>query len=186
MLNSYKSGIIILISNILASLLNGLLYRGKNVNSNLKFQYEKTNKCNLLQDSVYDSLISILMVGSYIVLSFIVLDILKNLHITTKLSIIICGVFNISNKHDVVVSVLNGIVEITRGIFDLSKTGASIELKTILASSMIGFGGFSIMLQGLNFLTQIKIPLKTILLQKTTQAILALIVSSVSTRLFLC
>lgn len=178
LLQSFKAGVIILISNIFASLLNGLIYRGKNKSNEKIFEYKTPRSNNLLADSVYDSLISILMVGSYIVLSFIIIDLLKNLHITSTLSNIICCVFNISEQHDVVMSMINGFIEITRGILDLSLTTLTLKIKTIIASTLVAFGGFSILLQSINFLGKIKISIKTLLFQKTTQAILCLFISS--------
>ena len=123
------------------------------------------------------SLISILMVGCYIVLSFIILDMLNILHITSLLTNTICGVFNLSRYHNVVSAVINGFFEITRGIYDLSLTGVSIKLKTIISSFLVGFGGFSIMLQSFSFVEKIKMPFKKMLLQKSSQAIIALIIS---------
>ncbi len=176
-LNSFKAGAIILISNIIASLLNGLIYRGKTTPTTPHFKYNSQNSANILSDSVYDSLISILMIGGYIVLSFIIIDLLNNLHITHFLSNVICCVFNIQNHHDVVASIINGSIEITRGILDLSSTKLSLSAKTIISSSLIGFGGLSVMLQNVNFLNKLNIPIKTIVKQKTTQFIFCLIVT---------
>ena len=184
MLSSFKAGLIILISNIIASLLNGLIYRGKTSKNETPIKtYRPSN--NILSDSVYDSLISILMVGSYIVLSFLIIDMLNNLKITTFLTNLICSVFNLLNRHDVVYSILNGTLEITRGILDLSKTSAPLISKTIIASTLIGFGGVSIMLQSVGFLSKLKIPVKTMFVQKLTQAMLCLIVTTFACLIFL-
>ena len=83
--SSYKAGIIILISNIIASLLNGLIYRGKKQNKD-NVVYLSKKKSTSLGDQVNDSLNSILMIGAYIVLSFIIIDMLKNLQIINLLS----------------------------------------------------------------------------------------------------
>ena len=184
MLNNFKSGIIILVSNIVASLINGLLYRGKKVDKKeLSFTPKKVHFS--LSDCVYDSLISILMVGSYIVISFIVIDILNNIYVIKFISNTICSIFNCKQHLDIVRSVLNGFFEITRGIFDLSQTSASLRIKTIIASSLIGFGGISILLQSISFLGKINMPIKNMLLQKITQGILCLIISIPLSILFL-
>lgn len=185
MLGNFKAGIIILISNIIASLLNGLIYRGKPSTNNNLVVCSSSNHDSLLADSVYDSLISILMIGSYIVLSFLVIDILTNLHIITLLSNAICCVFNLTKYHDIVQAFLQGQIEITRGILDLSVTSSSIKIKTILSSTLIGFGGFSVLLQSINFLSKVKIPVKTMIIQKATQALLCLAVSILLCLLFL-
>ncbi len=176
MLKSYKAGLIILISNIVAALINGLIYRGKKEAYQTKCFLAKKND-NILADSVYDSLISILMIGAYIVLSFLVIEILKTLHIFDFLTTAICCVFNCNHYHNVVSSVLCGSIEITKGILELSSSNASLFMQTVIASTLVGFGGLSIFLQSLNFLSKLKISVKTMLKQKTTQAILCFILS---------
>lgn len=170
---SFKAGIIILIANILASMLNGLIYRGKQ-GEDVKFDYSATKNDNILYDCVYDALISVLMVGAFIVFSFLIIDLLANLNILTGLANCICKIFNVNKE--VVTSVLKGGLEITRGILDLGKTGISLKLKTIIASGLVGFGGFSVMLQSVGFLNKLHLPIKTMLLQKTTQAVLCVCV----------
>lgn len=185
MLNNFKAGIIILISNIIASLINGLIYRGKSEITNRKTEFKTKPSNNLLADCVYDSLISILMVGAYIVLSYLIIEMFNNLLIFNFLSNTICGVFKINQHHDVVLSVLNGIIEITRGISDLSSTNISLSLKTIISSGLIGFGGISILMQSLNFLSKLKISVKTMLKQKLTQGILCVVISCLLCFIFL-
>lgn len=174
-LNSYISGIIILISNISAALANGLIYRGKTE----KFTKIKTETClkkdNLLSSVVYDSLISILMVGSFIVFSFILIDALKSSGVLHMISNTISCVSNNTINADVVESILCGFFEMTRGIKDLSATNLSLELKTILSCGMVGFGGLSVMMQSLCFLKTINMRFKTMLIQKFTHCILSLI-----------
>ena len=185
-LGSYKAGMIILISNIIASLFNGILYRGKTNKINTKnLVYSSTQKRISLGEQVQDSLNSILMVGAYIVLSFLLIDILKNLHIIESISSAICRVFNLSKNQDVVSSGLCGVFEITRGIIELNTTKIPLSIKTLIASSLIGFGGFSIFFQSLHFLEKLKIKKRIILLQKLTQAILCLLISTPLCAIFL-
>lgn len=174
-LNSYKAGIIILISNIIASLFNGLIYRDKNDN----FKYtpiKKSSNANILSDSVYDALISILMVGAYIVLSFLIIEILKNLGVIYFLALCICKIFKCSQNVNIVQAILCGGIEMTNGILEISKINVSLSLQTIISSVVIAFGGISVLLQSINFLDKLKIPVKTMIKQKTTQAVLCLII----------
>ncbi len=176
MFYSFKAGVIILISNIIASLINGLFYKDKTLNNNKQIFINV--KTQTLSDCVYDSLVSILMIGAYIVLSFILIDMLDNLKIISTLSKAICCVFNANQYHNVVSSSIKGFLEITRGAYDLSLCVASLKIKTIIASGLIGFGGISILLQSLNFLKNINISVKTILKQKTTQGILCVLITT--------
>lgn len=183
-LKSTLAGLIIFISNVLGALFNGFLYRGKKeILQPQIIKYEKPS--NILEDSVYNSLISILMVGTYIAISFIIIDLFKNLGIINLISKCICSVFNI-NKHQYVVnSVLCGIIEMTNGLLDLSKANVGLNLKIILSSLLTGFGGISVFLQSFSFMSKLKIKPKIILLQKLTQGFLTIIFASILCLIFL-
>ena len=173
---SYKAGLIILVANIIAALINGLIYRKeKYVEKEVSYSGKKND--NILSSSVYDATLSILMVCAYIVISFLIIDVLINLHVIDNLSNAICTIFNCPQNFDTIKSSIIGIFEITRGIIELNNVNISLTLKTIIASGLIGFGGISILLQSLSFLNQLKISTKTIVKQKTTQALLCLIIT---------
>jgi len=176
-LNSVKAGIVILISNLIACLINGLIYRGKKTNySNLNtFQIEK--KEIVLSDIVYDSIISILMVGGFVVISFVMIDAIKNIGVLNLISnTISCVSKNSSLKH-VVESIICGIFEITNGIISLSTCCLSLKLKTVIASTLISFSGICIMLQSISFLKIINMKFNEMLKQKLTQSIITLLIS---------
>ncbi len=183
-LKSFKAGIIILIANILASILNGFLYRGKKVESKKELNIKYEQKTNILESSVYNSLISILMVGAYIVISFLLIDVVKNLGIISFLANIISSVFNIKPSQHIVESVLSGLIEMTRGLNEIGASNLGLNLKIIISSGMVAFGGFSVFLQSLNFINKLSISPKYILLQKTSQGILASIIAFILTLIF--
>ena len=192
---SYKAGLIILIANVLACLINGLIFRKKNkealikdnkIDKNIiiedKFKgdnsvtnkgVEVNNSSNILADSVYDSLNSILLVGAYIVLSFLLIDLLKNIGFISNVSSAICSVLHIKDKQNVVESALSGLIEITRGNIDLATTSLSLGAKTVISSGLIGFGGISVLMQSTAFIKNLNLPFKTVVKQKIMQGILA-------------
>ncbi len=176
-LGSYKAGVVILIANIIASLINGFIYRGKKTNdNNLKYE-TKEKRGDLLYDSVYSSMQAILMVGGFIVLSFLIIDVLVNLNVLNLLTNAICSIFNCKTNYPVVFSTLKGLIEMTRGIIDLSGLNIALSLKTIISSGLIAFGGVSIFMQSISFLTNLKIGFKTMFVQKLTQALLCIIIT---------
>ena len=172
---SYKAGLIIFICNLISALINGIIFRGKA--SETKPKYSNKPKNNILADSVYDSLISILMVGAHIILSFLIIDLLKEIQVLPIISKSICCVFNNNIPSNVVEATLSGMVEITRGIIDLSATSLSLKIKTIVSGGLIGFGGISILLQSVSFLTKLNLPIKTLLIQKIFQCLICTILS---------
>lgn len=239
--HSYKTGLIIMIANLLASIFNGLIFRKRikskqiynkkednnflkgsnlqiknvdlalnreknlnktdkikdintekdrienrfikenledktNENKEKKIEQNSDNKnesSNILADSVYDSLNSILIVGVYIMLSFLIIDLLKNIGFISNVASAICGVFNITDKQNVVESVLSGLVEITRGNIDLATTNISLQAKTIISSGLIGFGGISVLMQSSAFIKNLNLPINSIVTQKVCQGLLS-------------
>ena len=173
-----KFGVVIMCANVLACLVNGLIFRGKKIEQEKlqTIQIEQpTNNSNILGDSVYDALISILMVGAFMVLAFLLIDVLKNTGILICLSAGIAKVLHIDANF--VQAFLSGIVEITRGVIDLSAVACPMQIKLIFASALIGFGGISIFMQSLSFLSKLKIKPGYVMLQKLSQGLLALLFS---------
>lgn len=181
--NSYKVGLIILISNILACLINGLIYRGKQEKPCINSPIYNHKSNNVLADAVYDSLISILMVGAYIVLSFIFIDVLKELNVLSFICNICSSIFRCDKS--VVEGILISVVEITRGNIEINRASISLKMKTILASGVIGFGGISVFMQSLGFLKNLNIKPVKILVQKITQCLLCLVVTIFISIIFL-
>lgn len=145
-------------------------YKEKKIEQNSD---NKNESSNILADSVYDSLNSILIVGVYIMLSFLIIDLLKNIGFISNVASAICGVFNITDKQSVVESVLSGLVEITRGNIDLATTNISLQAKTIISSGLIGFGGISVLMQSSAFIKNLNLPINSIVTQKVCQGLLS-------------
>lgn len=162
-----KIGYILLISHVIGSFLNGILYRGKNIpQNNFKTCISKSS----LNEIMFDSINSILMVGGYIIFASVVIELLKLssiLTIITKLICIIPGFDSVT-----VYSFLCGVIEITNGLILLGNTAISMQLKVILASIIIALSGICIMLQSSAFLNKIGIKKRTLLVQKLTQSVL--------------
>lgn len=182
--NSYLAGLIILIANLLAALINGLIYRGKspikthgtqnNATQTITMQ-SAPEKGSVLVNSVSDSLQAILIVCCYMVVAFLLIDVLNNTGILPFIANNLERLFKL--KNGVVNAFLNGIFEITRGANDLAATGCSLKTITVLESGLIGFGGISVFMQSLTFLNKLNIRPRYILLQKLTQGLLALIIA---------
>ena len=175
---SFKMGVVILASNVIAALINGLIYKSK-CDNNLKesCEYSGRKKEVFLSDIMYDSLISILMVGGFIVLSFLIIDSLSQSNILPILSNTISSVCLNKVNPQIVQSILSGFIEITRGVIDIKATNINIKIATVLTSGLIGFGGLSIMMQSVAFLKKLNMKFKDMFLQKITQGIIATLIS---------
>lgn len=186
MFNDYKLGIIILISHLFSSLLNGLFYRNigtrfiqndtKNTPNNISVSTKKS-----LNDVMYDTIISILMVGGYITLSFTLLEFITRLSIFSYIQNFFENTLNFASFE----SILKGMVELTNGCVSLVNTIISKRVLCILLTALTSFGGLSIHLQSQMFLSKVKIKYSYFLLTKVTQTIISVLISGVFSMIFL-
>jgi|LGVE01.1.fsa_nt_gb sporulation integral membrane protein YlbJ len=185
MLYSVRAGYIVLLCHILGSVLNGILYRNfyvdySSVNKEIKQEEPDIN--DLLSESVYSSVISLLIVGSYVAIFFMLIQMLNDYNIFAPLILIFERILNISPQ--ILTPILNGLVEVTKGCMDVSLLNIDIKLMSVICSFLISFGGFSIYAQAISFLGGCKVNLKFFLLQKFTHAILSTILAIIFIYIF--
>ena len=184
-LGSFDAGLIILVSNIIGAIFNGLLWIKINKNSSCNnakplqpLLINNNTSSYSFSEIVYDSLISVLMIGTYIAISFVLIELLKQLNLIDLTSKIVYSLSFKMLNIDVIKSVIIGLFEVTCGVFNLAQSQTSLIAKTITSSFLISFGGFSILLQNLSMVSQIGITSKYILKQKITHAIFSIIIAT--------
>lgn len=187
MLKNSRIGYLLYISHILASVLNGILFRNK-------FASEKTantpssntvDYASTLPSSMSSSISSILVVGGFVAIFYMIIDILidfKILYPVSQIFNLILTPLGLNNAGNCIAS---GLVEVTRGCKDLASLGLTSLQSTVIASGLIGFGGLSIHAQSLCFLTKCKIDVKFYFLQKITQTLFACVISFMLGLIFL-
>ncbi len=174
---SIKIGYILLICHILSAVVNGLVFRqkyGKTDKSQLVLA-PKNNSKNILADSMIDSINSILLVGGYIVLAYVLIDALHFCNIIPLFASIISKIPFLNGQKNIICSILNGLIEMTRGVVDVANFGPSLKTSMPIVSFLIGFGGFSVFFQSTSFMQQLEIKKPTYLFQKFCQGIWAMI-----------
>ena len=174
--SNYTVGLIILIANVVASLINGLIYRGKKQPLKECETNEKGMPSSVLADSVNEALSSILMVGAYMVLAFLSIEILNNLKMIPFLTTGISSILHIKDT-GVIQAFIAGLFEITHGAISINSCVCSLQLKVILTAGLIGFGGVSIFLQSMYFIKKLGIKPQFVALQKLTQGLIASLVA---------
>ena len=119
------------------------------------------------------SIVSVAIVGGYIAVFNMILDVFFDIGIIGILAkpLTLIGV-NIRLGE----GVLSGFIEITKGCLILSQSGFSLKIIAPLCALGITFGGVSITLQSLTFLTKCKISPAFYLIGKTVQGIVAFLV----------
>ena len=183
MLFSKSAGYIILISHIISALLNGLIYR-KYKPKKISFELEKNiiNKGQTtdqkLSSLMENSILSVLLIGGYVAVFFVITEVLSSLNIFSPI-ITIVSKFGVDPNLSK--GLINGIFEITNGCKTLSLANVSLKAKTVASSFIISFGGLAVAFQGLSFLDKFRISKGFFFLQKLTQAIISTILT-----IFLC
>ena len=175
---SKLAGVIILVVHILSAIINGLLWRRLGVRKEPEAQLAASappqSLGKALGDSIYNSVISILIVGGYVAIFFMIIDILNNWHILSTAAAGIgwvLGLFGIDPE--LASGISGGIIEITRGTFDLGKSGAGLTAMIVAGSAIISWGGLSIHMQALTFLKNCRLNLGIYFAQKVTHGIIA-------------
>ncbi len=166
-------GLALFLSHILSSIINGIVFRnvGGKLIDNIELKQDK--KTLSLEDCMYNSIKSVLIVGGYIVIFYVLIQIMLDFNLLYPL-IKLFNLLGLSNLEAQGLSA--GIIEITKGTFILSKC-ENVKLAFILSSGLISFSGISILIQSLTFLDKTKVNKKLFILQKITHAIFSVFVS---------
>ena len=167
-LNNKKLGLIILISHYLSSFIIGCFSK-KNI-SESKNNYKTTNKTNfinILKNSINSTINTLLLILGIITTCIIITCIIDN-------------IVKINNNY----KYLYGIIEITQGLKYLSLSNLSIELKAIISSFLISFGGICIHAQVFSILDNKKIRYIPYLLSRIIHAFLSSIITFIIIKLF--
>ena len=172
MLHSPMAGIIILICHILSSLLNGLIYRKswKKFNSERLPAASEKNAQTSVSDIVFSSINSVLMVGGYVIIFFIVAEVFTSLKIFSPLCLLLK---KIGINPQISEGILCGLLEITKGSKMLSTVSSNLQVIVPACCFLITFGGFSTFMQSYTFLEKTGMKKSALFIQKTTQALIA-------------
>lgn len=176
--HSVKVGFVLLICHIISAIINGLVFRnmyGKPSEKKM-IMSNKQKSNNILAESMIDSINAILLVGGYIVFAYILIDLFNNLNIIPLLASLLEKLPFLADKYDSIVAILNGLLEMTRGIIDTKSSGINLNIAIPIVSFLLGFGGVSIFLQSTSFASKLNIKKSTYFLQKLCQGFWSLIV----------
>ena len=191
MFGNTAMGFIILISHMLGAFVNGLLFRNykydktSNTINNTRFQYSGISE-NILEKSMLSAINSVLVVGGYIAIFFILIDIFNDIGLIAILDIVInqiLTIFGISSNYSI--GVATGIFEMTRGCYEISTIFTDYRIATILATFIITFGGLSTHLQAMTFLQKCNIKMSFFFKQKITHAIIACVIATILSFIFM-
>lgn len=178
-------GILLLITHILSSLTVGFLFRfWKYKSDNLSIlnknrtisQYVSIKKLgNIISESITSSLSSIFMIGGFIILFCVIISIMQSSGILKVFYYLLLPIFNFLRIDS---SFINGFIcglfEITNGVSAISIIPVkNISINIIFSAFLLGFGGFSILLQVWSIISKADLSIKPYIIGKLLHGILA-------------
>ena len=181
---STNIGILLFITHIFACVTGGIFLRfsSRHVNFTLTNGSDSNSSnstislCNLgelLGKSITNSISSILTIGGFVVVFSVVISILNQSGvlsiITTLLSPILCY---LGFPSELLSSLLIGVIEVTNGV-NASSNIHSLSISIITTSFLLGFGGFSVLLQVLSIISKARLSIKSYIIGKLLQGIFA-------------
>ena len=167
MFNDKKIAVAILLSHVLSAIFCGIVFRffGNSSPYSKKF-ISQENHDNVLYESVYSSVISVALVGGFICIFSLILDLAKDFGIFSP----IANPLSVLVGKDVANAFLYGLIECTSGCKALSLCNLS-TYSPAFASALISFGGISVWAQSIIFLTKANANIKIFCTSKILQAI---------------
>ena len=178
MLSSPKAGYVLFLCHALGALIKGLIYRGRKSENKLMSMPSTQDDDNLLNKSITSSILSVLVVGGYIAIFSMIIDIAIDLKIVDGLAFLLAkplSLFNLSPQ--IAEATVISFIEITRGCQTFAQSGVSIKIILPFIAGLLSFGGLSITFQSLTFLKSCKVKTSYYLLVKLTQAIITFVIS---------
>ena len=198
MFGDTKTGILLLCTHILAcitvgiilgkfskktdeefrSKINNELEKSKKITDNKKNRNKEISIKNLgevLSNSINNSISTILLIGGFVVIFSVILSILNRTQILDMLSMLLKPILQIFNiDTDFAKPLLSGIIELTNGVKQVSGIHIkAISQNIILCAFLLGFGGFSVLLQVFSIVSKTDLSMKKYVAGKLMQGILA-------------
>lgn len=179
-------GILLLISHILASITVGVIFRfwkcKKSLSKSSSYHNMQpsdnitfSNLGGIIGSSITSSINTILMIGGFIVLFSVILSILNSSNILTFLCTTLNPIFeSLHIPISFTKGVISGIIELTNGLNIIcSIPEKMISINIMLASFILGFGGFSVLLQVWSIISKSDLSIKPYIYGKILQAFIS-------------
>ncbi len=191
-----KTGLLLLGTHILACITVGIIlarFSKKNKFENsydtIKNKFERKNdsqSCNsenitfknlgeVLTTSINSSISTILLIGGFVVIFSVIISILNQTNILNNLSTLLYPILNFLNIDlEFAKPLLSGILELTNGVNLVANIPTKlISQNIVLSAFLLGFGGFSVLLQVYSIVSKTDLSMKKYLVGKFLQGIIA-------------
>ncbi len=172
-------GMLLFLTHLLSCILVGFLFRFWKYHDKEKIHPQAMSTTNLsvsfsnlgeiLANSILNAIHTIFVIGGFVVLFSVILSILNECQFFELLNHMVtpfCQLFGISNNF--ITPIASGILELTNGlrlVCEISQKAISNNI--IVCSFLLGFGGFSVLLQVLSITSKSDISIKAYFFRKT-------------------
>lgn len=144
-------------------------------------KFEKQENINfknfgeILTNSINSSISTLLMIGGFVVIFSVIISILNQTNILDKLSRLLYPLLHLFNFDiDFAKPLLAGILELTNGVNGIASINTKlISQNIVLSAFLLGFGGFSVLLQVYSIISKTDLSIKPYLKGKFLQGVLA-------------
>ena len=181
MFSSPIFGAILFVVHLLSSLLVGIIFsfykRNDKPTESGSLAFDKKVD-NLFYDGVYDSVISVLVVGGIITLFYLATQILITFNILSPIIKMLTPIFG-----DFSSGIVLGVFECTTGLKEIAGKSAALSLP--VCALITGFGGISVIMQSTASLKKAKIKTAPFLVAKVLQAVISFVLGFIAVTLFL-
>lgn len=136
----------------------------------------------ILGTSIKNATSTILLIGGFVILFSVVISILNQSHLLDNISHIFAPIFSaLSIPYDFCQPLLSGIVELTNGVSLISGIHVkNISINIIFCAFLLGFGGFSVLLQVFSIISRNGLSIKKYAYGKLLQGFLAALYTSLA------
>ena len=170
MFGNKSAGYILFATHIFSALICGKIFCFYgDFNKSYVSRKKQREQKNALYECVYSSIISILVVGGFICVFYVLSDILGDFKITYPLEFVIGKIIGNINAQ----GLIKGLIECTNGCSVLSKSPSALSVS--LACGLISFGGLSVLFQSIVFLKKAKVNVGIFILSKIIQFIVSML-----------
>lgn len=197
MFGNTEIGILLFITHLISSLLVGFLFRFWKYNDKEKIHVSKnttssntnisfSNLGEVLSDSILNAVHTIVIIGGFVVLFSVIISILNNCGFFNAITMILTPFFkNINISADFISPIISGIIELTNGLSSVCNISSkAISVNIIISAFLLGFGGFSVLLQVLSIISKSDISIKAYFVGKLLQGAIACILTYIVIHIF--
>lgn len=149
-------------------------YMKRSFKSLINLKNKKLNSIsNLMSNAIEKSFKSLFMVGGFIIIYSVIIEILNITNIIPQISNIINSLLPVNLNTELINSILSGLIELTNGCKDISTLSVDIVTKLCVISFLIGWGGLSVHSQAMSFMSKTDISTKVYFISKILHGLIS-------------